>query len=210
MNKQVSLGLNVVLLLAVVVLYVLEFGGSKESATVSSSREKVEQMVDSATTAQNKELSQIVAFINTDSIFANYQLAIDMRTELENEEKRLTQQLRNEESAFQQEYQRLQQKAPTMSQFEGRMAEQDLLEKQQALVQLEERLSRKLITLEQSKNEELNLDIRAFLEKYTENKPYEVVLSYNEMGIIRWGDQRLDITSEVIELMNQAYAKEQK
>lgn len=206
MNKNISLALNIVLFVAVAVLYGMEFSSSEEGQLAST--ERVEEIADSVATAQNKELSQVVAFINTDSIFRKYELAIDMRNELESEEKRLARQLRNEEAAFQQEYQRLQQKAPTMSQFEGRMAEQDLLEKQQKLVKLEENLSRKLVTLEQAKNEELNLKIRAFLEKYTENKPYEVVLSYNEMGIIRWGDQRLDITSEVIEKMNEAYQKE--
>ena len=208
MNKNVSLGLNGVLIVAVGILYFLQFTGPEEE--VVTTPERVEEIADSVANAQDKELSQVVAFINTDSIFSKYQLAIDMRNELESEEKRLTRQLRNEEAAFQQEYQRLQQKAPTMSQFEGRMAEQDLLEKQQQLVQLEENLSRKLVTLEQSKNEELNLKIRSFLERYTQDKPYEVVLSYNEMGIIRWGDQRLDITSEVISKMNLEYQNEKK
>ena len=89
------------------------------------------------------------------------------------------------------------------------MKQQELLEKQQALVDLQDRYSLKLSNLEQEKNQELNVKIRSFLEGYSKDKPYEVVLSYNEMGIIRWGDKKLDITNEVIRQMNEQYKAEQ-
>lgn len=207
--KPISLALHVTSLIAIGVLFVLLLNKPEKPAEKVSSA-KVTAIADSVISAQDKKLSQVVAFINTDSIFSNYLMALDMKRELEAEERKIMNRLRKEEASVLKDYEDLQRKAPTMSQFEGRMKQQELMERQEELMGLEEQLSQKLITLEQEKNRELNLKIREFLEAYAKDKPYEVVLSYNEMGIIRWGDQRLDITTEVIDSLNAQYAQNAK
>lgn len=206
--KNISLLLNAVLIVAVGILYFFQFNGNQKAEGQSVKEESNTPQQENAEML-NKDLLQVVAFINTDSIFAKYELAIQMKEDLEAEEERLTKQLQSKESQFMSEYEALQRNAPNMSQFEGQMKQQELLEKQQALVDLQDRYSLKLSNLEQEKNQELNVKIRSFLEGYSKDKPYEVVLSYNEMGIIRWGDKKLDITNEVIRQMNEQYKAEQ-
>tara|TARA_Y100000782_G_C10188480_1_gene268507 strand:- start:2304 stop:2945 length:642 start_codon:yes stop_codon:yes gene_type:complete len=202
--KNISLLLNAVLIVAVGILYFFQFNGNQKAEGQSVKEESNTPQQENAEML-NKDLLQVVAFINTDSIFAKYELAIQMKEDLEAEEERLTKQLQSKESQFMSEYEALQRNAANMSQFEGQMKQQELLEKQQALVDLQDRYSLKLSNLEQEKNQELNVKIRSFLEGYSKDKPYEVVLSYNEMGIIRWGDKKLDITNEVIRQMNEQY-----
>ncbi len=198
-----------VLTLAVIGLYALHFSGT-EQATNQSDDLLADSVQESKAQAANmKELSQTIAYINTDSIFQNYELAVSFRNDLRAEEERLTGQYQQDESKVMQEIQAFQQQASTMSQFEGRMKEKELIGKQQKLQETEQRFALKLQRMEADMNKELNERIKSFLANYSADKPYEVVLSYNELGIIRWGHDSLDITNEVIVGLNNEYAKEQ-
>ena len=69
--KKVNLTLNIVLLLAVAVLYVLHFTGNKTDNTVSSE--------DSRITAGSGD----IVYINLDTLVNQYDMYNDLRTELE-------------------------------------------------------------------------------------------------------------------------------
>ena len=65
------------------------------------------------------------------------------------------------------------------------------------------------MALEQEYNRNIDQAINSFLDEYCQDKPYEMVISNSELGIIRWADKSLDITDEVLEGLNAAYRAEQ-
>ena len=211
-TRIVKQGTNIilaVLTLAVLGLYALHFSDAEKTVGHSENQQEDTVQVSKEQSGNIKSLSKTIAYINTDSIFQNYELAVSFRNDLRAEEQRLTGQYQQDESNIMQEIQAFQQQASTMSQFEGRMKEKELIGKQQKLQETEQRFALKLQRMEADMNKELNERIKTFLANYTADKPYEVVLSYNELGIIRWGHDSLDITDAVIVGLNDEYAKEQ-
>src|SRR5688500_18221587 len=115
--KNLSLILNIVLLVAVVFLYVLHFS-PKSVASKSSS---------SDTSAVDLKL----AYINSDSVLKHYEYLKINRDQLEAKTKKMDQDLRNRTAGLQNEITAYQRNVSGMTLGQARAAEEDLGKKQQ-------------------------------------------------------------------------------
>jgi outer membrane protein len=169
----------------------------------------VPEAVESTNTIKSGKLG-IVALVNSDTILANYDLATQLRDQLTEQSLKYENVLRQKENSLRIDLEKLQADAPNLSQFEGQTRQRKLYADQEKLQQMQEEYSRKLLLLEQDYNREIDAAINTFLEEYCADKPYEMVLSNSELGIIRWADKSLDITQPVLEGLNKAYRENQE
>jgi len=191
-NNNTSLIWNIVLTLAVAVLFFLHFS-SKPSA-------------DSGVAADgNVVAGRRTVYVQVDSLLKNYEFFKDTRKELENKNFQLENELTTKGRSLQNEVAFFQQKAQTMTPDQARSTEAQLMKKQQDLVAYRDQSAQALGMEEARKNEELYKNIRAYIEKYNKENGYEYVLGYSLGGGILFANPSLDVTQKILDGLNKEY-----
>ena len=195
--KNLSLILNVVLLVAVVILYVLHFSGPGKVESRSSG---------SDTSAVDLK----VAYINSDSVLKYYDYLKVNRDQLEAKTKKMDQDLRNRTVGLQNEITAYQRNVSGMTLGQARAAEEDLGKKQQNLQLYQQSLQQQLMQEEAKLNKELYERITGFLKEYGQEKGLQVVLKFDPTSDVLYGGESLDITQDVIKGLNESYQSEKQ
>lgn len=192
---------NLVLSVAVVVLFVLHFCGSckKDSVCVNEGTGTVE--------------GASIVYINTDTLLNNYQLSVELneaflkkqeerRTELNMKAKQLDQEAT--------EFQRKLENNGFISRERAEAARQDLLDKNQKLQMLQQEMTEKSMTEQGELNKKLFEAITACLKDYNQEKGYNIVLSTVMAGNVLYAQDGFDITKDVVKRLNDEYSKQKK
>ena len=195
--KNLSLILNVVLLVAVIILYVLHFSGPGKVESRSSG---------SDTSAVDLK----VAYINSDSVLKYYDYLKVNRDQLEAKTKKMDQDLRNRTVGLQNEITAYQRNVNGMTLGQARAAEEDLGKKQQNLQLYQQSLQQQLMQEEAKLNKELYDRITGFLKEYGQEKGLQVVLKFDPTSDVLYGGESLDITQDVIKGLNESYQTEKQ
>lgn len=193
MNK-ISIALNVVFALALGVLFYFQFVG-KGSNQSAGPKDTLAGGIS-------------IAYVNTDSLWKNYEKVKVLEAELEKSGNRIESELKGKANALQQEAYSFQEKiqSGSVTQEQAQAKEAELMQKQQDLYQLKQEYEEKAADETVKKNEELRKEIFAFIDKYNkEHDNYTFVLSYSSLGSIMVADSTLDITKPILEGLNEAY-----
>lgn len=202
-----------ILALAVVGLYVLHFTGKGEKqvevecATLVSDSAIVETPVDSLSN------SFPVAYINVDSFLLNYEYAKKLNETLLKKQEKSRKELVSAQQKLQAELEVFQQKYQAGGFLSKESFEQEqnrLFKKDQELQTLEQRLAQDLITEQQKMNMRLRDSINSFFEFFNADKRYKLILSNTDADNILYAEPMLNITSEVVFVMNQRYRASQQ
>jgi outer membrane protein len=191
MNKYISLGLNIVLLIAVAVLFYLHFSGQPSDPNGEG--------------AAGKEGELEIAYINSDSLLSNYEFFNDLAEQLDEKRRKLEAEYQNRAQGLQQEIEQFRRNVNNMTIGQGRAVEEDLMKKQQNLMQYQERLTQQLMQEEANLNERLYDKVSEFLETYGKDNNLELVLTYQKGSGVLYADDSLNITESVIEGLNTEY-----
>lgn len=147
-----------------------------------------------------------IAYIDIDSVSANYQLCKDLNASLtkksDNAQATLIKKNKDLQSLYQQVQSKVQANALTREQYEA--AQHSLQAQQQDLQSLQERLSNELQE-EQAKALKEELDsINNFINAYNKSKGYNIILRKEATLYI---DKSFDITNDIITGLNKRYKK---
>lgn len=197
--KKLPLTISLVALAGVIVLFVLQFTG------------KGEEQVSQTRTTGSSSGDLKIAYILTDSVLMNYQLAIDLNNEFVEKQKQYTEDfgkkrsnLENQAQAFQEKLQR-----GGFLTEERAVSERDrILAQEQEMQQLEYELSNKLAEMEQKINIQLVDSIVSYVKILNEKYQYNYIL--NNSGNIIVGDQAHNISKEIVDGLNVRYSKSKK
>jgi outer membrane protein len=190
--KNASLILNIVLLVAVSVLYFLHFSGGSASASTADQGSSVPSDVK-------------IAFITSDSILERYEYLKVNKEQLEEKTKKMDQEYRNRALGLQNEIAAYQRNVGSMTLTQVRATEEDLGKKQQNLQLYQQSLGQQLMEEEQKLNKELYDRVTTFLKKYGADHDLQVVLKYDPTSDVLYGGKALDITKDVIKGLNDGY-----
>jgi outer membrane protein len=192
--KNLSLILNIVLLVAVIILYVLHFSPTRTQKSAS------------ATDTTAVDLN--IAYINSDSVLKHYDYLKVNRDQLEAKTKKMDSDYRNRAVGLQNEITAYQRNVSSMTLGQARAAEEDLGKKQQNLQLYQQSLQQQLMQEEAKLNKELYDRITKFLKGYGQEKGLQVVLKYDPTSDVLYGGESLDITQDVIAGLNKMYEEE--
>ncbi len=193
--KNLSLILNVVLLVAVVILYVLHFSNAPSVQASDSS---------SDTSSVNLK----IAYINSDTVLKYYDYLKVNREQLESKTKKMDEDLQRRTVGLRDEIAAYQRNVSTMTLGQVRAVEEDLGKKQQNLQMYQQRLQQELMQEEAKLNKELYDRVTGFLKEYGQKKGLQVVFKFDPTSDVLYGGESLDITQDVITGLNQAYQSE--
>ncbi|MFN8843272.1 MAG: OmpH family outer membrane protein [Chryseotalea sp.] len=195
--KNLSIGLNVALLIAVAVLYYLHFA-SPSSKTNSAGKNGV--------LLQDAK----IAFINADSVLKYYSFLEVNKKALEAKGSKLEQDFRDRAQSLQNDVNQYQRTVNNMTFGQAKAAEEDLAKKQQNLQMYQQRLQQELAIEEGKLNRELYERITKFLKGYASQNNLQVVLKYDPTSDVLFGGETLDITQAVIDGLNTEYKNEKE
>lgn len=188
---------NIVLFLGLIGIYVLHFTGSKTKSKVNS--EAAAPLV--------KEGGLTVAYVNTDTLLAKYQYAIDMEKELlaykDQQEKAGRQQMEQ----FQKDYQDYLQTGSTMTLTQQQAKEEELKKRAEKMSTLEQELTAKIMERQMSENTKLLNAIFAYIREYNQaNQQFDIILrkTFNDSPTL-YLNPAMDITNEIVNGLNEEY-----
>jgi len=190
-NNNTSLIWNIVLTLAVAVLFFLHFSNKPDGSSTAA---------DGAVVPGRRTV-----YVQVDSLLKNYDFFKDTKKELENKNFQLENELNTKGRSLQNEVAFFQQKAQTMTPEQARSTEAQLMKKQQDLVAYRDQAAQSLGQEEAKKNEQLYKNIRAYIEKYNKDNGFEYVLGYSLGGGILFANPSLDVTQKIIDGLNKEY-----
>jgi len=194
--KNTSIIINVVLGIAVIILYILHFTGNSGSPAVTESG-----------SALNMD-GLSIAYVNSDSLLKNYDYFKDLEKQFNEKRDKLNAEYQNRGMGLQREIQNFQATAGNMTQNQARAVQEDLSKKQQNLMMYQEQLGQQLMQEEARMNTALYDKVAAYLREYGLNKNLHLVLTYTKGSGVLYANDSLDITNEVMVGLNDAYKKE--
>jgi outer membrane protein len=188
--KNLSIILNIGLIIAVGILYYLHFS--------SSSFEKKK-------TSGNGNYD--IVFVNTDSVWNNYKFVEEKKKELEKYEKELRDQFDTRAAAFEKEYKNYLKEGTSgkLTLDQQKKKEAELGQKQQEIAEYEKSLSGQYLELQQKLNNQIQDSIISYIKKHNLKNNYTYVLGYSRNSGILYAKDKYDITKEILQGLNKEY-----
>jgi outer membrane protein len=198
--KNISVVLYAVLFVAVAGLYFLHFSGGKKT--------------NKSETAGSPAGSpaQGIAFINIDSVIFKFDMFFDRRNDLMAKQKSAEAELNSKGSIYEKGAKDYQDKVNKglITRATAAQIEQSLLQQQQELVSLRDKLQSNLVEEEQVMNRQIIEYITKFLEENRSDYNYQYILGRSFGSVVLYGDNSLDITKKVLDAINTKYKGEKK
>jgi len=193
--------LGLILLVGLVVLYVLFLTSRKSpEVTVPLAVQK----------ASGKALS--VVFVNIDSLNAKYEYIKILRRDLESTGKRLQTEVLNEQASLEKEANDFQRQISTNSipEDKAKVIYEQLMTKQQSLMQKKDRYTQQISEQEMNMNLRLIDSVTTFLKRFNRQYKFDYIMGFKTGGEILVSNDTLDITPTVVDALNKEYEQRKK
>jgi outer membrane protein len=198
--KNLSLILNAVLIVAVGVLFYLQFRSGPTT----------EPKVQSPENTSAAPADQAIVYVNIDTLLHHYTYFQDMQDEFQDKQDELEGELNRRSQQYQasvNDYQNKLQKG-LITRREAADLEQQLMQEQQDLLKLRDNLTGQLAEEEQVRNRRLINKIMEYLEVYNKDYHYQFIFSNSFGDNLLYANDRLDITYSVLPGLNAQYLQE--
>jgi outer membrane protein len=207
MNKNASIALNVILVIAVAVLYYLHFSTPHTPALETANN-------DSAATAKPQVLlpkeikSSKIVYVNTDVLNEKYEYVKDISNVAKANLQSMETNYKKKATFLQNRYGEFQQKASQglLSENQTRDAQVELEKLKEELDGMESKQQQMMDQL-QMENEKVFKAIMEYIREYNKSSQYNYVLAYSDkiVGSVLLANDSLDITNEIVEGLNAQY-----
>ncbi len=204
--KNITLCINAVLCIAVLFLY-FKFSDNKR---VSETPENLNTKKSLPFGEGQGGASPSIVYINIDTLLNNYDFYNDLKDKLLKKQKNIEDELNRKSAEFEKEAITFQQKVQNnafLSLESAQQQEQELIQKQQNLLQLKETLSMQLLEQEQAMNRQLHDSIIVFIKEFNKIFNYQFILSKTFGGGLIYANDSFDITDTIISGLNTKYRK---
>ena len=192
--KGTSLIVTIVLSVAVLVLYILHFGGKKTTEFLTG---------DPVVSERTDGLR--IAYIKSDSLILNYELSEVLHDEFMKKQEAYTQEYGTKRQSFEREAAEFQQKLQRGGFLTEQRAIQErdrLLGREQEIIKLDQDLSTRLAEMQAANNKQIIDSLINYLKIFNETRKYDYILNAADVLI---GPESDNITSEVLQAMNARY-----
>lgn len=195
--KNLSLILNIVLLLAVAYLFIDKFSGPKKPKPVA--------MVENPVTGEQEPKPLNIVYVNIDTLHEKSTAYQTIKNQIEKQYAAVEASLKAKQSAFEKEYKEYAAKAQagTITPNEAQKYEESLGKKQDAIASQGEKASRDLKDQTEKFDEKFVGDIKHFADSLQQANGYDYVLIHGGMvSPMLTADESHDITQILVDLLN--------
>lgn len=194
-----SIILNIILIIAVAVIYFLHFTGKHPPAQ------------DAGITASYPPGEGLrIAYVDSDSILANYTLAIKKGQELEEKSRRMDSDFKKRQDQYEKDAAYFQEQVASnqLSEKSAQFIYNQLMEEQQKLYELQNQYTSELAESEMLVNMMLLDSVTNFLERFNQKYRFDFILGHNPGSNILLKNPQFNITDQVIRGLNDEYKEE--
>lgn len=194
MKQTLLYVINALLVVAVLVLFMLQFSKKDKAIVVEGTNIEVADRLP-------------IAYVALDSLLTNYYLYNEMSAELMQEGETARLNLNQKAKLLQDEMADFQKKVENRvfsSEQRARSEQERLMNKQQQLQELAGSMEQNLVIKQQRMNEELMQVVDSVVTDYNKDKAYHLILT----GNVLHADKAYNITDEVLEMLNGKQEKE--
>ena len=191
---------NIVLLIGLVLIYIFHFTGIG-----AKNPNRVNPNASMPVIAEDGQLK--IAFVDSDSLLAKYQYAIDLQEELNKYKDAQEKSYQQQMTKFQNDYQNYLKTGENMTLSQQQATEAELKQRADKLATLEQELAAKVMQKQMDSNIELLNRIFAFVREYNaDNQQFDIILrkTFNDSPSL-YMNPAMDITDEIIEGLNNEY-----
>lgn len=199
--KNISLIANGILAVAVAVLFILHFSQNKSPELAGTDVNNTQ-----VTGSGDGELK--IAYVNIDSLLTHFKMAQDMSGNLLKRKESLENELKTKGQALEKsiaDYQYKVQKGLITS-WDAAEQEKRLTEQQQVFVNLQNDMQNRLLTEEQDANLKVHSSVIKAVDEYNKPKGYNIILSHAYGGVLLYADNYMNVTGEILKILNDSYA----
>jgi len=196
--KNISIILNVVLIIAVTLLYVDRFSGKGKDEEKNAD-------------AQVSDTGVMIAYVNIDSLLNGYDYYNDKQTEFLKEQQKQEAKLNSKGKALERKAMEFQNKVQKglVTSSQAQQMQNQLVREQQNLMQLKEQISMDLMNRQQQALKDIYDKMLAAIKDYNKDKKYKMVLGNTGGQNVLLADKALNITDAIVEKLNEEYQQEQ-
>jgi outer membrane protein len=156
----------------------------------------------------NKET---IVFVNQDTLLNKYEYAKDVTKSMQSKGKAAQNDLGSRQQAFQREVAEYQKGANTMPADQRQTTEQRLQREQQDLQGYQQNATAQFQNEQATEAGKVYDKITDFVKGYAKEKGYKLVLTFSKANpTVLYGDASLDVTTDVVKRLNDAYVKDKK
>jgi len=194
--KNLSLVLNVVLFIAVGILYYLHFSGKK---TTENKPKTV-----ASKTVENSNSRTAIAYVELDSLNENITYIKNKRKELEAEQKAIETEWENGYKSLESKKNNFLAKGNAITQEMAQQFQGQLMQEQQQIDEKKQSLSQKLSEKSYKFMDDIQKKLKDFLMEYNSQKNYTYIFTTGTgLDYMVYKDSSMNITDDVIAGMNE-------
>ena len=195
-TNKILIACNAVLLLGLIGIYILHF--------TSAPKSKVNP---EAATPLQKDGGLTVAYVDTDTLLANYQYAKDLEADLLAYKNQQEQYGRQQMEKFQNDYQDYLKNGSNLTLTQQQAKEAELKQRAEKIGTLEQELTAKIMERQIAENTKLLNAIFAFVREYNaQNQQFDIILRKTfENSPSLYLNPGMDITQEILDGLNEEY-----
>ena len=193
--KNFTLGLNIVLAVAVAVLFYLHFSSPKKPVTVAEKQVAANGFK--------------IAYFEMDSIENHYEYLKEVRKGLRELEQQKSNELAAKKNAFKTKLEHYRSLGKSMSQEDATKAQEDLQQMDNELKNDEQIKMQELQDESVQKIQMVKKKIEEYLKEYNKDKNFSYILA-SSADIMYYKDSVYSITNDVLKGLNEEYKKNKK
>ncbi len=193
---------NQFLVLSLITIFISTIMISCDNKNTNAKKTKTTKK--SISTDQNITTTSRIAYVDIDTLEANYDYFVKKKAEFENRQKKIDAELESLANSIQQEYVSFQKKAQSgsVSEEEGMQKQKELMKKQENLELKKQNLGVSFLKAQEAFNKEIKDKLYEVIEEYNSDNKYDFVLSYQKDGAMLYANPELDITKEILKSIN--------
>jgi len=198
MTKSTHQILYIILFVLLAVLYFIQFSSSSNTENIPTVEKEL------AIQPLN-EGGLNIAFVNSDTVSKYYEFAKKIQKTLTTKRLEAEGQIKSKYFAYESLVQEFEKASPIMGDREKMEKAQKIRLLEQEIMQVEQQLSEQVSRQELEITQSYIVKTNDYMQEIGKTLGYDYVMSYRVGGAMLYANERHDITSEIINLLNERY-----
>ena len=198
MTKSTHQILYIILFVLLAVLYFIQFSSSTNTENIPTVEKEL------AIQPLN-EGGLNIAFVNSDTVSKYYEFAKKIQKTLTTKRSEAEGQIKSKYFAYESLVQEFEKASPIMGDREKMEKAQKIRLLEQEIMQVEQQLSEQVSRQELELTQSYIVKTNDYMQEIGKTLGYDYVMSYRVGGAMLYGNERHDITNEIIKLLNKRY-----
>ena len=198
MTKSTHQILYIILFVLLAVLYFIQFSSSTNTENIPTVEKEL------AIQPLNEGVLNI-AFVNSDTVSKYYEFAKKIQKTLTTKRSEAEGQIKSKYFAYESLVQEFEKASPIMGDREKMEKAQKIRLLEQEIMQVEQQLSEQVSRQELELTQSYIVKTNDYMQEIGKTLGYDYVMSYRVGGAMLYANERHDITTEIIKLLNERY-----